>query len=298
MTYLLVDGHWLLNVMLPVKPAPGMGDELGSYLFLQQLAKWREKTFANKVAVVFDQGIPPFRLDWLPKYKASRRKQKTEKDMERGNLLHTNVEFLMKVLPKCGMRVWRKKAVEGDDLLFALAQNIQDNVVILTGDMDLTQLVNVTTSVQSFKELISHHSLPSLSFDKKHPAHMRIGRDVVAYKALRGDSSDQISPIIKPKPFKVMWDTMLAEKLDPTPQTFIALSKRLNLPLDVEALKANWYVVDLALSPIAASLCIEASTMVGSTVKLEESAVSSLVSSVGMNPANIFPLFEGFRYLK
>lgn len=298
MTHLIVDGHWLLNVMLPMKPSPGMGDEMGSYLFLQQVAKWREKTFASKVSVVFDQGIPPFRLGWLPKYKSSRRKAKTDKDKERGNLLQLNVNFLLKLLPKCGMRVWRKKAVEGDDLLFALAQNIKDKVVVLTGDMDLTQLVNDRVSVQSFKQHINQHALSTLCFEKKYPALIRTGRDVVAYKALRGDSSDQISPIIRPKPFKVLWDAMVGEGLDPTPMSIIGLANRLNIGLDVDALKANWYVVDLALSPIAAQLCVESATMVGSTVTLSETDVSSLVSSVGMNPANVFPLFEGLRYLK
>lgn len=298
MTYLIVDGHWLINVMLPMNPEPGMGDELGSYLFLQQIAKWREKTFASRVAVVFDQGIPPFRLDWLPNYKSSRRKLKTDKDKERSNLLQKNVDFLLKVLPMCGMRVWRKKSVEGDDLLFALAQSIHENVVVLSGDMDLAQLVNSRVSVQSFKQLINVHSIQSVCFEKKHPALIRTGRDVVAYKALRGDSSDQISPIIRPKPFKILWDAMLANNLDPLPQNILKLASDLEIDLPVDKLKANWYVVDLAMSPIAAQLCVESASMVGSTVTLVESDIIAAVSSVGMNPANIIPLFEGFRYLK
>lgn len=300
-TSLLVDGNWLLNVSLPLKKVPGAGDEFASYQFLQQLSKWRKSVFASRVYVVFDAGIPQFRLDYLPDYKKSRRAPKQKpSDIERRDLLRKNSKFLQEILPLLGVRVWRKGGVEGDDLLFALCQNIQDKAVILSGDMDLTQLVNDRVSLRTNKILVDRNSIKNLEMDKKMPeVKMRDGRDVVAFKALRGDSSDQISPIIRPKPFKQLWGAMMEEGLDSDAGTILKLAEKIDsVKLDVDSFRNNWYVVDLARAPIAGGLCMEAASEVGKSVTLNESQVASLATSVGMNPAALESVVSDFRFIK
>ena len=301
MTSLLVDGNWLLNVSLPMKKVEGAGDEFASYQFLQQLSKWRKSVFANRVYVVFDSGVPQFRLDYLPDYKKSRRAPKLkDADIDRRDLLRKNSKFLEDILPLLGVRVWKKRGVEGDDLLFALCQNIQDKAVILSGDMDLTQLVNNHVCLRTNKILVDHNSIKNLEMDKKMPeVKMRDGRDVVAFKALRGDSSDQISPIIRPKPFKQLWRVMMEERLDSDAGTILNLAERIeSVRLDVDSLRNNWYVVDLARAPIAGGLCMEAAGEVGKSVTINESQVASLATSVGMNPAALQSVVSDFRFIK
>lgn len=300
-TSILVDGHWLLNVSLPMNKVAGSGDEFASYQFLQQLSKWRKSVFANRVYVVFDAGIPQFRLDYLPDYKKSRRAPKQKASyIERRDLLRKNSKFLQEILPMLGVRVWKKDGVEGDDLLFALCQNIQEKVVILSGDMDLTQLVNDRVCLRTNKILVDHNSIKNLEMDKKMPeVKMRNGRDVVAFKALRGDSSDQISPIIRPKPFKQLWRVMMEERLDSDAGTILNLAERIeSVRLDVDSLRNNWYVVDLARAPIAGGLCMEAAGEVGKSVTINESQVASLATSVGMNPAALQSVVSDFRFIK
>lgn len=300
-TSLLVDGNWLLNVSLPLKKVPGAGDEFASYQFLQQLSKWRKSVFANRVYVVFDAGIPQFRLDYLPDYKKSRRAPKQKpSDIQRRDLLRKNSKFLQDILPLLGVRVWKKGGVEGDDLLFALCQNIQEKSVILSGDMDLTQLVNDRVSLRTNKILVDQNSIKNLQLDKKMPdVKMRDGRDVVAFKALRGDSSDQISPIIRPKPFQQLWGAMMEEGLDSDAGTILKLAEKIeSVKLDVDSFRNNWYVVDLARAPIAGGLCMEAAGEVGKSVTLNESQVASLATSVGMNPAALQSVVSDFRYIK
>jgi len=299
---MLVDGNWLINVCIPAKKVPGVGDEYASYLFLQQMMKWRKTVFANRIIVVWDMGIPSFRFDYLPDYKKSRRVAKTKpSDLFRKDMLGKNCEFLGKILPQMGIRSWKVKQIEGDDLLFALVQHLRSQkTIVLSGDMDLAQLVSPTVSLRTNKQLIDLKTLTSITLmDKKLPeVKMRSGADVVAFKAMRGDSSDSISPIIRPKSFTKLWLAMMEKDCPPQPQQILALAKELKIDLDVDSLRNNWYVVDLARAPIAPAMIGEAQMVLNTPQQLHESQVHSMVNEVGMNPSSLADVFTQLRYLK
>lgn len=93
------------------------------------------------VVVVFDWGKSAYRLAIWPKYKAGRPTSNIV-DYEDSENQMTVAQDL---ISKFGMQVWREKDVEADDIIATVVERFKsevDDVVIVTGDKDLRQLVD------------------------------------------------------------------------------------------------------------------------------------------------------------
>jgi 5'-3' exonuclease len=93
----------------------------------------------NIVHAIDENWRPEWRVDLLPQYKLHRVE---EDDQE---LVPDDLDFQLEILPEIlndmGMKVLGHKIAEADDVLATLC-NLHKNVVVITGDRDLLQLID------------------------------------------------------------------------------------------------------------------------------------------------------------
>ena len=222
---LLVDGNNLMKIASVDKRMNGKGEEYGIvFQFLWQLHKLLQVKDYNFVYVMLDgEKSGQLRYNFYQDYKAnrdknyelsgskseydkqidayvkkvldySRNKQKTQETV-RGETEEESFErqklILKQILEELFVRVCEYDEVEGDDLIAHYVKNKKSNerVVIVSGDRDLTQLINdeVCVYIPSLKKYISpKNHIQELGYTHE---------NVLIKKILCGDSSDNIKGI-------------------------------------------------------------------------------------------------------
>jgi DNA polymerase-1 len=140
----------------------------------------------SSVAVVFDNGLPTWRHEVFPGYKAH--------DKERDERLIQDIDLLRDALELAGIGIVAPAGYEADDLIGAIAQQSKDEQVLLySGDRDLFQLV----SDRIWQIYPRHGKQPVLLVQPEQVVElMGVNPNQIAdYKALCGDKSDNISGI-------------------------------------------------------------------------------------------------------
>ncbi len=142
------------------------------------------------VVVVFDSSAPTFRHKEFPDYKATRPKT-PEPFLEQ-------LSQIKEILAMMAIKVFEKPGLEADDIIGSVALAVEKipsppapKVVILSSDNDFLQLVNERTKVLILKKGISE----TVFYDQKAVREKYQGlnpKQLVDYKALRGDPSDNI----------------------------------------------------------------------------------------------------------
>ena len=139
----------------------------------------------DAMAVAFDMHAPTFRHKEYKEYKGTRDKAPDALITQLG-LVRTLVETL-------GITVFEKEGFEADDIIGTLARQGETggyNVMIVTGDLDALQLVTDHVKVYTTRKGISDVMIYDIDSVKN-----RYGitpEQVVDYKALKGDTSDNI----------------------------------------------------------------------------------------------------------
>ncbi|MCC8112105.1 MAG: DNA polymerase I [Ruminococcus sp.] len=190
MKLLAIDGNSILNrAYYGIRP---LSNTQGIYthaifgfmnIYLKQIAM----TQPDAVAVAFDLRTPTFRHKAVKSYKANRKGMPEELAMQ--------MPYLKKLLGYLGISVVTYERYEADDILGTLAKlctEQNETCVILTGDRDSLQLVNdhVTVALATNRETIFY--TPELFQEEYGFAPLSL----IDYKALMGDSSDNISGVI------------------------------------------------------------------------------------------------------
>ena len=222
---LLVDGNNLMKISSVDKRMNGRGEEYGIvFQFLWQLHKLLQVKDYNFVYVMLDgEKSGQLRYNFYQDYKANRDKNyelsgsKSEYDKQidayvkkvldysrnkhkqqetvRGETEEESFErqklILKQILEELFVRVCEYDEVEGDDLIAHYVKNKKSNerVVIVSGDRDLTQLINdeVCVYIPSLKKYISpKNHIQELGYTHE---------NVLIKKILCGDSSDNIKGI-------------------------------------------------------------------------------------------------------
>ena len=222
---LLVDGNNLMKISSVDKRMNGKGEEYGIvFQFLWQLHKLLQVKDYNFVYVMLDgEKSGQLRYNFYQDYKANRDKNyelsgsKSEYDKQidayvkkvldysrnkhkqqetvRGETEEESFErqkiILKQILEELFVRVCEYDEVEGDDLIAHYVKNKKSNerVVIISGDRDLTQLINdeVCVYIPSLKKYISpKNHIQELGYTHE---------NVLIKKILCGDSSDNIKGI-------------------------------------------------------------------------------------------------------
>ncbi len=138
------------------------------------------------IVATFDFPAPTFRHKKYKKYKAQRKKTPEE--------LIQQIPIIKEVLKKFRVKVLEKKGFEADDLIgYIVKKASQKKVesVVVTGDLDLLQLVDKNVKVYGLRRGVKDIIL----YDKEKVKERYQGlkpSQLTNFKALRGDPSDNI----------------------------------------------------------------------------------------------------------
>lgn len=157
----------------------------GVYGFLSMMLKAIDELKPTHLIVVFDHPTPTFRHTMYVGYQTNR-----EKDRQISEDIWGQVEKLKQVCQLLNLPVFQLGGFEADDLIGTLAKKAKkfDQVVIVTGDRDIMQLVNDRISLYMPIRGVTDAILvgPDQVVER-----MGVRPDqIIDYKALVGDSSD------------------------------------------------------------------------------------------------------------
>jgi DNA polymerase-1 len=184
----LIDGHALAYRAFHALPADmktSQGELTNAvYGFTSMLLNVLRDEQPTHVAVTFDKGLT-FRHDMYPDYKAHRTKMPDE--------MRAQMARIREVVDVLSIPVFEQEGYEADDLLGTLARQAAEqdvDTLIVTGDMDLLQLVDEHTRVLTSRWRFSDTVTYDLEGVKQ-----RYGLPpsrLVDLKAIMGDKSDNI----------------------------------------------------------------------------------------------------------
>jgi len=190
----LIDGNAILHRAFHALPplTTRKGEPINAvYGLVSMLLRVIQELKPTHITVCFDEKQPTFRHKALATYQAQRPRMADE--------LSGQFEKARRFLEAAGIPVYSKPGFEADDVIGTLASLYKQDVVIVTGDRDILQLVDgrvkvympiaglATAKLMGESEVIEKMGVPASQIDD--------------YKAFVGDSSDNYSgvPGIGPK---------------------------------------------------------------------------------------------------
>lgn len=185
---ILLDSNSLMHRAYHALPglSNGKGQFTGAiYGFLNILFKLLEQEKPTHVAAVFDVSKKTFRNDIYPEYKATRKPTDPELAMQ--------FEPIKKILKMLNVATVELQGYEADDIVGTLSKKFDVPTVIVTGDRDSFQLVSDSTTIMWTKVGIS--SVERVDLKYLNDLGFESTEQFIDYKALRGDTSDNIPGI-------------------------------------------------------------------------------------------------------
>ncbi len=157
------------------------------YGFLAILFKIMEEEQPDYLAVAFDVHAPTFRHQMYDAYKGTRKPMPED--------LHLQVPKMKEVLQAMGIPVFEQAGYEADDLIGTLAKKSRADgleVVIVTGDRDLLQLVEPQIRVKLAKPVRGNSQAEDYTVEKVQEQYGLLPEQIIDLKGLMGDASDNI----------------------------------------------------------------------------------------------------------
>lgn len=198
---LIIDGNNMAYRALYKYDLSNHGTDVSvTYGCLRMLYALVKKFKPSSVLVCWDGGVPAYRRERMPSYKAGRKKDDSRDWMD---VYRQMDELNTLALPLHGMMTAKMADVEADDLMYHAAIMAADRATIVTTDADLLQAVreyvdvynpvkDILYTAKNFKDLVG------------------VGMaNYMAYKALVGDSSDNVPGVkgVGPKTAVKLFDT-------------------------------------------------------------------------------------------
>jgi DNA polymerase-1 len=188
-TIILIDGHSLAYRSYFALERTGMRNSnniptWGVYGFFKAIFDLISKRKPDAIAMSFDVSKKTFRNDMYKEYKAHRPPMPDEMRIQLG-LIRQGIESL-------NIPVYEQEGFEADDVIGTLTKRLSDEghrVLILTGDQDSFQLIDN----ENIKVLLPQKG-DLIEYDRE-KVYEKMGvypEQLVDYKGLRGDSSDNI----------------------------------------------------------------------------------------------------------
>lgn len=183
---IIIDGNAILHRAfhaLPPLTSPDGTLTNAAYGFTSMLIRLISDLTPSHIAVAFDRPKPTFRKELFKDYQIKRPK------MDDG--LATQIPMVHDVLAAMHIPVFEKDGFEADDVIGTLCKHKPkaiDQIIIVTGDRDLLQLVTDTTKAYMPTKGLSEAKLYGPAETRE-----RLGVDptqIPDYKALAGDQSD------------------------------------------------------------------------------------------------------------
>ena len=163
------------------------GEPVNALLVFTRLLLGIEKNYASsRGAMLFDCGKVKFRLEKLPEYKATRPPMPES--------LAQQIPFIKEMSAAFGWQMHSVENYEADDLIGVIAGNVDGEILIVSSDKDLSQLINEKVN------LLSPASGKSGGFEQRGIEYVKnkygvLPEQMVEYLALIGDSSDNIGGV-------------------------------------------------------------------------------------------------------
>ncbi|OIO06755.1 DNA polymerase I [Candidatus Falkowbacteria bacterium CG1_02_37_44] len=185
---IIIDGNALIHRSFHALP-PTMATKKGEvvnavYGFTTALIKAIREFRPEYIALTLDKKGPTFRHIAYEKYKATRIKAPDE--------LYKQIPRVKEVVKAFNIPIYEMSGFEADDLIGTICHKVDGEIekIILTGDLDTLQLVNKHTKVYTLSRGISD----SVVYDEQAVFNRfnLLPRQMIDYKALRGDPSDNI----------------------------------------------------------------------------------------------------------
>jgi DNA polymerase-1 len=184
----LIDGYSLLYrafYALPQSISTSSGLPTNAlYGFTSMLLKLLDSEEEVGLGVVWDGGMPKFRLEIFPEYKAQRSAMPEE--------LRSQLDHLDEILDAMNIPAIRAEGFEADDALATMSRQVPEGVelYIVTGDQDAMQLVDGNVKVLRTTRGVSETK--TYGRDEVVDEYGVTPEQIPDYKALTGDSSDNI----------------------------------------------------------------------------------------------------------
>ena len=139
---LIIDGNSIANRAFYALPflMNQQGQPSGAVFgFANILIKIISDLKPNKIAVAFDHSRQTFRNKIYSEYKAQRKETPKE--------LIEQFPVIKEMLTSMGISIFEIDGIEADDIIGTLSKKIDGDKILLSGDRDLLQLINASTSV-------------------------------------------------------------------------------------------------------------------------------------------------------
>lgn len=193
--FVIIDGNSIIHRAFHALPPLTRNDGQivnAVYGFLLVLFKILKDFNPRYLVACFDRPEPTLRKQEFEQYKAKRVKAPQE--------LYDQIPLVKEVLTSFNVPIFEKAGYEADDLIGTLSRlSVKEKKdiknIIVSGDNDVFQLVNDNTLVYFLKKGVKDASLYNEEgvldrFNGLNP------RQVIDYKALRGDLSDNIPGVL------------------------------------------------------------------------------------------------------
>ena len=191
-TLVLIDGnsivHRAFHAIPPLSTQNGILVN-AVFGFSSMLLKIIDDLKPSYIAVAFDTKGPTFRHDAFPAYKAQRKKAPEE--------LYAQIPLVKEVTNAFHIPYFELQGFEADDIIGTLTTQAERKglkTTIVTGDLDALQLVssktNVSVATQGITKAVMYDEAKVYERFQLKPSQM------VDYKALRGDQSDNIPGVL------------------------------------------------------------------------------------------------------
>ncbi len=187
--FVIIDGNAIVHrAYHALPPMTVKGTMINAvYGFASMLLKVIKDLKPDYLAVSFDVKGPTFRDKLYEAYKAKRIKADQE--------LYDQIPLCYEVVKAFDIPIYTKKGFEADDIIATVVAKIRKpkseiRNIIVTGDMDMLQMVDDNTEVYAMRKGLSD----LVMFNEKEVKN-KYGfgpKQIVDYKALRGDASDNI----------------------------------------------------------------------------------------------------------
>jgi len=183
---LLIDGNSILNrayfALPPLNTKDGVNVN-AVYGFINMLIKAIDEYKPTHVAVAFDKKGENFRKKLFEGYKANRKGMPDD--------LAAQMPVIHDVLSSMDIKILEKAGVEADDIIGTVSRMLDmQSYIIISGDRDMLQLVDATTTVA-----LTKRGITDVEINDENSIMENYGltpRQIIEYKALCGDASDNI----------------------------------------------------------------------------------------------------------
>lgn len=161
------------------------------YAFNTMFENVMQKEQPTHVLVAFDAGKTTFRTEMYAQYKGGRSKTPGE--------FKEQMPYIRELLTGLGVKYYELPNYEADDIIGTLAEKVNKeefDVVVLSGDRDLTQLASKEVKVDITVKGVSDIE----SYTPEHVAEKYDGlepKQIIDIKGLAGDASDNIPGVTK-----------------------------------------------------------------------------------------------------